>query len=305
MAGVGTTTTTASALRQYWHDFFLENLYAAFTLKGLTKKTTVGKGQGKVVWWYGITKVSPAGAALSEGADPAATSSAARRVSGTLAEYGKLVKNSRLLMDTAIQGTREQIMKDLAMDAGKLLNDTVLGKALGGTNVVYAGGKVIRSDVVEANTATIDEVRKCVRLLKLSSAEPFEDGYFVALVHPDVAYDLMSDSKWLDISKYRDSVKYDIPGEVGRLYGVRFVEDPTIQVLLNSGSANTDIYRTPIFGKNFIGQSEMGGLEIVINEPGRNSELRQFNTYGFRFVMATEILHNARGVRLESNATLA
>lgn len=305
MAGVGTTTTTASALKQYWHDFFLDNLYAAFTLKGLTTKAKVGKGNGKVVWWVGMSKVSPVGATLSEGADPTATSSAARRVSGTLTEYGKLIKNSRLFMDTAIDGVKEEIMKDLAQDAGKLLNDTLLSTALAGTNVVYAGGKVHRSDVVEACTATIQEVMKCVRRLRLSSAQTFPDGKFVALVHPDVAYDLQQDTKWLDVSRYRDTVKYDIPGEVGTLYGVRFIEDPTIPVLLNSASANTDIYRTVIFGPGYIGQSELGELEIVMNEPGKASELNMYNTYGYRFVMANARLHEARGIRLESNASLA
>jgi len=305
MAGVGTTTTTASALKQYWHDFFIENLYAAHTLKGLTTRAKVGRGNGKVVWWVGITKVSPVGASLSEGADPSATSSAARRVSGTLTEYGKLIKNSRLFMDTAIDGTKEQIMKDLAQDAGKLLNDTLLSTALGGSNVVYAGGKVHRSDVVEACTATIAEVMKVVRRLRLSSAPTFPDGSFVGLVHPDVAYDLMLDTKWLDVSRYRDTVKYDIPGEIGKLYGVRFVEDPTIPVLLNSGSASTDIYRTVIFGPGYLGQSEMGDLEIIMNEPGKASELNQYNTYGYRFVMANAILHEACGCRLESNASLA
>jgi len=305
MAGVGTTTTTSQALKNYWHDFFLENLYAAFSLKGLTTKTKIGTGNGKVVWWVGLSKVSPVGAALSEGADPAATSSAARRVSATLAEYGKLVKNSRLFMDTAIDGTKEQIMKDLAQDAGKLLNDTLLATALGGTNKVYAGGKVHRSDVVEACTATVAEVMKCVRRLRLSSAITFPDGKFIALVHPDVSYDLMQDGKWIDVSKYRDTVKYDIPGEVGTLYGVRFVDDPTIPVLLNSGSANTDIYRTVIFGPGYLGQSDLGDLEIVMNEPGKTTELNQFNTYGYRFVMAHSILHQARGVVLESNASLA
>lgn len=305
MAGVGTTTTTAALLKNFWHSFFLENLYAAFTLKGLTKKASVPMGQGKTVWWYGLSKVSPAGASGSEGADPSATSSAARRVSGTLTEYVNLVKNSRLLMDTAIQGTREQIMKDLAMDAGKLLNDTVLGKAIAGTNVIYAGGKLHRSGVVEANTATVIDVRKAVRLLKLSSATRFPDGYYVGLVHPDVAYDLQSDAAWKDISKYRDTVKYDIPGEIGKFHGVRFVEDPTIPILLNSGSADVNLFRTVVFGPDYIGQSELGGLQIHINEPGRNTELGMFNTYGYRFVMATEVLHNARGVRIESNSTLA
>jgi len=304
-ASIGTTTTTSDLLKQYWHDFFLENLYAAFSLKGLTTKAKVGSGNGKVVWWVGMSKVSPVGASLSEGADPNSASSTARRVSGTLTEYGKLVKNSRLFMDTAIDGTKEQIMKDLAQDAGKLLNGTLLATALGGSNVVYAGGKVHRSDVVEACTASVAEIMKCVRLLRLSSATTFPDGKYVALAHPDVSYDLMQDTKWVDVSRYRDTVKYDIPGEVGTLYGVRFIDDPTIEILLNSGSANTDLYRTLVFGPGYLGQSELGELEIVMNEPGRNSELNMFNTYGYRFVMANNILHEARGVRLESNSTLA
>lgn len=302
---VGTTTTGAKALKQYWHDFFIENLYDTLALQGLTRKAKVGKGNGKVVWWVGIPKVNPAGASLSEGADPTARSANATRISGTLTEYGNLIKNSRLFMDTAIDGTKEAIMKDLARDAAKTLDDAVLAKALAGGTVIFPGGKLHRSGVIEATTATIADVRNAVRLLQLSSVPTFADGFYVGLVHPDVAYDLQSDSKWQDIVKYRDTVKYDIPGEVGKIWGVRFALAPTIPVLINSGSANTDVYRTLIFGQDFLGQSELGELEIVINEPGRGSELRQFNTYGYRFVLSSEVLSDQKGIRLESNATKA
>lgn len=305
MAGVGTTTTTPQTLKNYWHDFFLEILADNLAMKGLTVRAKVPTGSGKTVWWVGLSKVSPAGASLSEGADPTATSSAARRVSGTLTEYGKLIKNSRLFMDTSIDGVREEIMKDLARDAARTLDDAVLSKALGGTNVVYANGTSHRSNVIESSTATVKDIRKCVRLLQLSSVPRFPDGFYVGLVHPDVAFDLQTDSAWVDVARYRDTVKYDISGELGKIYGVRFASAPTIPVLLNSGSANTDIYRTLIFGPGFVGQSDMGELEVIMNEPGRASELRQFNTYGYRFVVATEIVHNARGVRLESNSSLA
>ena len=304
MAGIGTTATTPQALKQYWHKFFIENLYANQAMKGLTKTAKVPTGNGTTVWWVGLSKVSPAGAALTEGADPAATSTAATRVSSVLKEYGKLVKNSRLFMDTSIDGTKEAIMKDLAKDAAKLLDDTVLAKALAGTNVQFAAGATHRSNIISASSATIKDVRKAVRLLELSSVPRFADGFYVGLVHPDVAFDLQSDSAWQDIVKYRDSVKYDIPGEVGRIWGVRFAMAPTIPVLSNSGSAAVDVYRTLVFGPDYIGQSEMGRLELVMNEPGKTSELGQFNTYGYRFVLATEILQNARGVRIESSASL-
>lgn len=302
---VGTTTTGTKALKQYWHDFFIENLYDTLALQGLTRKTKVPKGNGKVVWWVGISKGSPVGGTLTEGADPTARSANATRISGTLTEYGNLQKNSTLYMDTSMDGVKEAILKDLAMDAAKTLDDAVLAKALAGGTVIFPGGKLHRSGVVEANTATIADVRNAVRLLQLSSVPRFADGFYVGLVHPDIAYDLQSDGKWQDVVKYRDTVKYDIPGEVGKIWGVRFAIAPTIPVLVNSGSADVDIYRTLIFGQDFIGQSELGELEIHINEPGRASELGTFNTYGYRFVMSSEVLSNQKGIRLESNATKA
>uniref|UniRef100_A0A6H2A1J5 Putative capsid protein n=1 Tax=viral metagenome TaxID=1070528 RepID=A0A6H2A1J5_9ZZZZ len=301
---IGTTTTTAAALKNYWHDFFLENLYADLAMKGLTKTTKVSKNQGKVCWWVGVSKINPIGAALSEGQDPTARSSAASRISGTLAEYGNLIKNSRLFMDVSIDGTKEQIMKDLAKDAAKTLDDTVLAKAIAGSNVIYSAGKLHRSDMVKAATATIKDIRKAVRLLQLSSVPRFSDGYYVGLAHPDIAYDLQSDSAWQDIVKYRDSVKYDIPNELGRIWGVRFALAPTIPILTNSGSANADLYRTMVFGPDYMGQSELGELEVVMNEPGRGTELKQYNTYGYRFVLSTERLDESRAVRIESTASL-
>ncbi len=302
---VGTTSTTAKAMKQYWHDFFLENLYDWRVMDGLTKKTNVPKGQGTTVWWVGINKVSPAGSVAStEGADPTSRSTTAHRVSAVLKEYNNLVIDSKLLIDTAIDGTKEAIIKDLAKDAAKLLDDTLLAKALSGGTALYANGKLHRSDVVKACTATIKDVRKAVRLLELSSVPRWADGYYVGLIHPDVKFDLQSDSHWEDIVKYRDTVKYDIKGEVGRIWGVRFVLAPTIPILTNSGSANVDIYRTMIFGPDYLGESHLGKLDVVINEPAKTVELGRKCAYGYNFVMATEVLDNQRAVRLESSASL-
>ncbi len=273
----------------------------------MTKKAKAGKGQGKVVWWVGISKVSPVGASLDEGVDPAATSSAATRISGTLTEYGKLVKNSRLFMDTAIDGVKEQIIKDLAKDAAVLNTKNILAKArdgVGGT--VRPGTVAARNSIAAANTCTLTEIRKAVRLLQLSSVPTFADGFYVGVIHPDVAYDVQTDSAWQDIVRYRDSVQYDIKGEVGRIYGVRFMIAPytSTLVLTNSGSANQDVYCTLVFGPDYLGETELSELEIVINEPGRASELKQYNTYGYRFVKTQAVIHAAAGVMIETSAQL-
>lgn len=300
---VGTTSTTSQALKQYWHDFFIERLVDMLAMKGLTKRARIPGNNGTTVWWVGINKVD-AGAQATEGSDGTARSSKAFRVSAVLKEYTNLVKNSRLFMDTSLSGVREQIIADLARDAAKLADDTVLAAGLASGTVLFAGTATHRSNIVSASTATIKDVRKATRLLMLSSVPRFPDGFYVGLVHPDVAYDLQTDSAWNDIVKYRDTVKYDIAGEVGRIWGVRFAEAPTIPILINSASANVDVYRTLIFGPDFIGQSDMGDLEVVINEPGKTTELGMFNTYGYRFVMATAVLQSVRAVRIESSASL-
>lgn len=301
---VGTTTTTANALKQYWADMFIENFYAASSMKGLTKKVKVPKGNGKVVWFVGVSKVNPVGASASEGADPTARSSAATRISATIAQYNNLIKNSNLFMDTAIDGVKEQIIKDLGKDAAKTWDDAVLATALGGTNKVFAGAATHRSNIVSASSAVIRDVRKAVRLLELSSTPRFADGFYVGLVHPDVAFDIQSDTAWQDIVRYRDTVKYDIPNEIGRIWGVRFALAPTIPVLTNSGSAAVDVYRTLVFGPDFMGEAELHNLNIVINEPGKGTELGMFNAYGYTFSAANVRLHEAAGVRIESSASL-
>jgi N4-gp56 family major capsid protein len=242
---------------------------------------------------------------LTEGADPTARSAAASRISGTLTEYGNLVKASRLYMDVAIDGTREAIMKELAYDAANLIDNNIRDTAIAGGTTLFAATATHRSNVIKAHTATIKDIRKALRLLELSSVSRWPDGYYVGLVHPDVSFDLMTDTAWMDINRYRDTVQFDIKGEVGKLYGVRFVSTPKLSVLLNSGSGNTDIYRSLIFGPEYLGESELGDLEVVINEPGKGAELNTFNTYGYRFVQANAVLKAARCIRLESNSSLA
>ena len=181
-----TTTTTPANLKNFWQNFFISNLYDKRVFDGLTKKTKVGKGQGKVVWWYGMGKMSPVGAAATEGSDPTARSASASRISGTLAEYVNLVKASRLYMDVAIDGTREQILKELAYDAANLMDNNIRDTAIAGGTVLFGASASHRSNIVEATTATVKDIRKALRLLELSSVDRWADGFYTGLVHPDI-----------------------------------------------------------------------------------------------------------------------
>ncbi len=75
---------------------------------------------------------------------------------------------------------------------------------------------------------TVDAVRRAVRTLKNQNADTI-DGSYVGIVHPDCAYDLMSDPKWVNVKTYSDPEGI-YEGEIGRIEGVRFVESTEAKI---------------------------------------------------------------------------
>ncbi len=110
-----------------------------------------------------------------------------------------------------------------------------------GTNVQYAGGKTNRLALEAGDKLTVTEIRKAVRSLKKAKARMFNttgDGksrkpHFVCICSPDATYDLQSDALWQDVSKYSDAEQI-YSGEIGRLFGVVFVESTEAKVFSQS-----------------------------------------------------------------------
>ena len=74
----------------------------------------------------------------------------------------------------------------------------------------------------------MDDIKRAVRTLKNQDAKEI-DGSFVGILHPDAAYDLMRDPEWLAPKEYVDTDGI-YNGEIGKLYGVRFVENTRAKV---------------------------------------------------------------------------
>lgn len=300
----GTTTTGAQLLKQYWTNRFLETLYDDLAFTDIATKFPVPSNNGKVVWYYKLNRISPVGSTPSEGSDPTGRSASATRISATLAEYANMYFISRLAMDTSVGGTKEALIRDLGKDAAALVNSTIQSAALGGGTALYAKGKVHRSDVIKACTATVADIRKAVRLLQLSSVPMFDGQTYAGLLHPDVQFDIQTDSAWTNVNLYQQQAKGIFTGETGQLYNVRFKLAPTIPILVNSGSANVDIYRTLILGREFVAWSELDNLKLIQNEPAKTREMGVANAYGYYFRAVSTVLSNQKAARLESSSTL-
>ena len=178
----------------------------------------------------------------------------------------------------------------ITSQAGRTL-DTITREVLnGGTNVYYcASGVTDKANLVggsatasENNTLTVDDIRRAVRRLKTMNA-PKIDGGYVAIIHPDVAYDLMSDPEWQRPHEYVDTDNI-YAGEIGRIAGCRFVETTEAKVWKkaakdkssgtavagNGSNQGWDVYSTLVLGADAYGVTEVsgGGLQMIIKQLG-------------------------------------
>ena len=143
-------------------------------------------------------------------------------------------------------------------------------------------------------------------MLKTQNAEQIS-GSWVGIIHPDIAYDLTNDPAWKDVKTYSDpSDIYE--GEIGKIYGVRFVETTEAKIFAGKGAGGRAVYSTLILGDNAYGVTEIsgGGLEHIVKQlgsAGTGDPLNQRATAGWKATKVAERLVENYMVRIESGST--
>ena len=97
-------------------------------------------------------------------------------------------------------------------------------------------------------------------------------------------------------------------GEIGKLYGVRFVETTEAKVWAGASSDNRTVYSTLILGDNAYGVTEVtgGGLQHIVKQlgsAGTGDPLDQRATAGWKATKVAERLVENYMVRIESVST--
>ena len=178
---------------------------------------------------------------LEEGVTPAGQSLAQSKIEAEVKQYGAYVEVSDLLDLTSFDPVLTESTELLGEQLGTVVEWITRDAMCAGTNVQYANGKTNRLSLEAGDKLTVTEIRKAVRSLKKAKARMFNnvDGdtvrkpHFVCICSPDATYDLQSDPLWQDVSKYSD-VEQIYSGEIGRLFGVVFVESTEAKVFSQS-----------------------------------------------------------------------
>lgn len=210
------------------------------------QKRNIPKGGGKTIEFRKFSPFPKALKDLTEGVTPDGGTVNVTAITATIKQYGDYRILADLLILTAIDNNIVEVTTLLGQQAGRTL-DTVTREILnGGDSVQYGDGTVShRYDLDQTNDKfTHDITRRAARFLKVQNA-PKIDGSYVAIIHPDISYDIMSEKDgWLEINKYTTSDKI-FNGEIGKVGGVRFVESTEAKIFhalgLTAGARNLSV----------------------------------------------------------------
>lgn len=198
---------------------------------------------------------------------------------------------------------------DMFGDAGARSVDALVREELATcTNVLYANGKTSRSALASTDKLTTVELRKAVKQLKKAHAQTF-NGWYIAIVGPDVIYDLQDDEMFVSVAKYQDKEAV-YTGEVGRLYGVRLVETTEAKIFEGAGASGADVASVIVLGKYAYGYTGLKGVAKprVIVKPvgsaGTDDPLDQISTVGWKIDgFGVKMLQPEYAVRIECGFT--
>ena len=262
------------------------------------QKRPIPRNGGKRIQFRRYASLPKALKPLTEGVTPEGRKLSATALEAEVNQYGDFVCLSDVLDLTAIDNNVLEATKAVGRQAGLTLDTITRNVLQSGTNVYYcpkaaANGQTTpvtdRSGLDKTCVLTVDVVKKVAAMLKAANA-PRIAGDYVCILHPYVAYDIMSDPHWEDMHKYCSPENmYE-----GAVYKGAGDECP-------EGLA---VFGCLFLAEGAYGVTEVtgGGLQTIVKQlgsAGTADPLDQRSTVGWKALQTAEILMEPYMVRVE------
>lgn len=320
--------TTSEGLTDEMKIFYNKNLLEVagpnLVHQQFGRKASIPKNGGKVIEFRKFNTLPKATTPLTEGVTPDGSALDVEKVLGYCYEYGNYSTITDVLELTAIDNVILEATNIHGKNAGQTLDTIVRNTLMTGDNVLFCEDEDDptsipddRESVTAANKLTARMVAKAAAIMKKNNA-PTIDGYYVAIIHPSVEFDLMTSPGWIDVNKYTDAVSKIFKGEIGRLYNVRFVVSTEAKIYVNTiegGEGEDDttfaVYQTLFLAKDAYGVVDVngGGLEMIIKQKGSAGTadpLNQRSTVGWKATaFCAVILQPEYILRVESGGSMS
>ena len=246
-------------------------------------------------------------AAITEGTNPTAITWGSTSYSSGPSQYGILVQISDLLVHNSAIETVDSCTMHVRNALARLVDTALQTICNGGTNgVIYAGGKTSRATIGAGDLLTQTEMNRAYKYLASANAaglKPFDGSYYVAVIHPQVEGDLMSNTStgsFNDVGRYT-SVDDLRKGAMGDFRGIRYLRS-AYQNYFNSTVA---VFPTTVIGQDSFGWGYFQEpTPILVTTPDSNNPLNLFTSIGGKVTLGAtrfeDTLGTQRIIRVES-----
>lgn len=310
------TNDLSDEMKTYYSDYLIDIASPLLVHDQFGQRHPIPRNGGKTIEFRKFSPLAKALTPLTEGVTPDGQALNVSVITATVQQYGGWVKMTDMLQLTAIDNMMVQATELIGDQAGRTL-DTITREVLNaGTNVQYGDGttRTARNQLTATDKLTVPAIFRAVRTLKKNLARPI-DGSYVAIIHPDISYDIMTSDEWIDVNKYSNAVNI-FNGEIGKIGGCRFVETTEAKIWAKAGATGTgtgtapDVYSTLFFGANAYGVTEItgGGLEHItkqLGSAGTADPLNQVASVGWKATKVAEILVQEYMLRVETCSTFS
>lgn len=291
------TTSLAPEMKEFYDKTLIVKAQADLVYSRLGDKQSIPKNGGKTIEWRRFSPFPKATTPLSEGVTPDGVPIEVTKINKTLQEFGAYTMVTDILDLTAIDDVIVEVTANHARSMAMTLDTIVKNELATCPHVIRAGKAASKTLIDDTDTFKLTPtlVAEAVTLLKKHNA-PKYDGSYVAVIHPSVAFDLMTSDAWIDVRKYSNATNI-FNGEIGKLYGVRFIESTEARITNEGVSISGDgaikkhaVYDCYFLGKNAFKVLDVGGAgaEIIVKDAGSSGTedpLNQRSTIGWKIPM--------------------
>jgi N4-gp56 family major capsid protein len=257
---------------------------------------------------------------LTEGVTPSGSQLSKTDITATVKQYGDFITLTDKLLFTTTDPVLTETSNVLAQQAGNTLDQLARDVMIAGTTIQYASTAAARTDITAAMKLNLAEIQEAVRTLKNNNADKITemidpsdgvntspvDAAYIGFVHPNSSYDLKNATGFIRVEQYGQ--RKALPGEIGALDEVRFIESTNAKVFTAGGAASADVYATLIIGADYYAQSRIAGEAMrniikPLGSAGASDPLDQRQTSAWKATSVTTRLNEAFGVRIEHGVT--
>ena len=287
----------------YYERRFLERARAMLVHQEGAQLRALEGNAGKQVIFNRFSPLATAVTPLTEGTNPQLVTLTDTQVTVTLQEYGNSIQVTRLLGTVDIDDRDKEKIDVVAQNMGETLDALV-------RNALYAGNTALTIPTSTANTnATMQAqyIAQAVATLKENKALMY-DGTFgwIGKIQPQSEYDLILTSTWQNAAAY-SNVQALYAGEIGALYGVRFLVSNQGQTTTQTATPTTQ-YHNFIHGREAFGvydnQLDAPKLYIVTGADSANAAER-YHTISWAGQFAAKTLNSSWVIDVISGASIS